>query len=69
MWRAMFLALGIYCVLIGLEGLALHSATLKEWVTEGTRELNLERWMPWSILSAGAIVILYSFTIPRRAKE
>ena len=69
MWRAMFLALGIYCVIIGLEGLALESASLKEWVTDGPRDLRLEKWMPWSILSAGAIVIIYSFTIPRRVRE
>ena len=23
-------------------------------------------WMPWSLLAAGAIIIIYSFTIPRR---
>lgn len=23
-------------------------------------------WMPWSLMSSGAVVIIYSFTIPRR---
>lgn len=23
-------------------------------------------WMPWSLMSVGSVVILYSFTIPRR---
>ncbi len=25
-----------------------------------------ESWIPWSLLSTGAVVCLYSFTIPRR---
>jgi len=31
-----------------------------------TREFTPPDWAPWSLLSAGAIVVLYSFTIPRR---
>ncbi len=69
MWRSLFLAIGISCIIIGLEGLALDSATLKPWVTEGPRDINLDTWMPWSLLSSGAVVVLYSFTIPRRAKD
>ena len=69
MWRALFLALGIYTVIVGLEGLVIDRATLKEWVTEGTREISPEPWIPWMLLSAGAVVVLYSFTLPRRMKE
>ena len=69
MWRALFLALGISCMIVGAEGLALDSATLKSWVADGKRVINLDTWMPWSLLSAGAIVILYSFTIPKRVRS
>ena len=30
------------------------------------REFEPPEWAPWSLLATGAIVILYSFTIPRR---
>ena len=69
MWRALFLALGIFTALLGLEGLVVDRAMLKEWVTDGTREIAPEPWIRWMLLSAGAVVVLYSFTIPRRAKE
>jgi len=29
-------------------------------------EYTPPEWMPWSFLSAGAIVIIYSFTLPQR---
>jgi hypothetical protein len=69
MWRAFFLALGIYTTLVGLEGLAIDRAMLHEWVTDGTREIIPQPWVPWMLLSSGAVVVLYSLTLPRRAKE
>lgn len=69
MWRSLFLALGIYTVLVGLETLAVDRALLHPWVTDGTRELSPEPWVPWMLLSAGTVVVLYTFTLPRRAKE
>lgn len=30
------------------------------------REFVPKEWMPWSMLATGSVVILYSFTIPRR---
>ena len=35
-------------------------------VTRSGREYEPPEWMPWSLMSAGAIIIIYSFTIPRR---
>jgi hypothetical protein len=69
MWRALFLGLGIFTAILGAEGLVVDRAVLKPWVTDGTREIAPEPWIPWMLLSAGAVVVLYSFTIPRRAKE
>jgi len=31
-----------------------------------TREITVPEWAPWSFMAAGAVVILYSFTIPKR---
>jgi hypothetical protein len=32
----------------------------------GSHNIAPPDWAPWSLLSAGAVVMLYSFTIPRR---
>jgi hypothetical protein len=32
----------------------------------GKRELVPPDWAPWSLLSAGAVVMLYSFTLPKK---
>jgi hypothetical protein len=69
MWRSFFLAVGAYCCLLGVEALAVEKAVLK---TDGTgvftsaRELVPPDWVPWSLLGTGAVVMLYSFTIPQR---
>jgi hypothetical protein len=69
MWRSFFLAVGAYCFLLGVEALAIEKAIVK---TEGTsfqaatREVVPPDWAPWSLLGTGAVVMLYSFTIPQR---
>jgi hypothetical protein len=69
MWRSLFLALGIFTLVLGLEALVIDSAT---FATHGeavaSRELVPAEWAPWSLLSAGAIVIIYSFTLPQKLK-
>ena len=73
MWRSLFLALGAYTCLLGVEALALEKAVLKKPV-EGQPRTYVEEdfvppdWAPWSLMGAGAVVVLYSFSIPRRAK-
>jgi hypothetical protein len=81
MWRAFFLAIGINLVVWGAECLVIEKAVLAgeskpaetpynplaaEPVRSGPREIRPPEGAPWSLLSAGAVVILYSFTIPRR---
>jgi len=70
MWRALFLALGFYCCVLGLEALVLDKAVLKPKIKDGqataSREIVHPEWAAWSLLSAGAVVVLYSFTIPQR---
>lgn len=74
MWRSLFLALGAYTCLLGVEALALEKAVIKkpirgqpnQYVEE---ELVPPSWAPWSLMGAGAVVVLYSFSIPRRARN
>ncbi len=73
MWRALFLALGAYSCILGVEALAVDRAVLKEQVRNGqvvraARVVDPPDWAPWSLLSAGAVVVLYSFTLPKRAQ-
>jgi hypothetical protein len=83
MWRAFFLATGAYCCLLGAQCLAIDKAILSSSETTQTRILGMgipstttERnkelappdWAPWSLLSLGAVTVLYSFTIPNRGK-
>jgi len=69
MWRSFFLAIGAYCCLLGVESLAVEKAVLKvdpkTWQA-ATREVIPPDWAPWSLLGAGAVVVLYSFTVPQR---
>jgi hypothetical protein len=79
MWRAMFVALGFYCCLLGVECLLLEKAVLANHKTTTlsaggrlaprNRDLVPPDWAPWSLLSGGAVTMLYTFTIPKRAKE
>ena len=32
----------------------------------GTQEWRPSEWMPWTVLSMGAIVVVYAFTLPSR---
>jgi hypothetical protein len=69
MWRSFFLAIGAYCCLLGIEALAIERAVLKVNASNAQtswREVIPPDWAPWSLLGAGAVVMLYSFTIPQR---
>lgn len=78
MWRSLFLAFGIYACLLGAECLVIDKALLSsrdrpaslvgrlDPTATRQRELIPSEWAPWSLLSAGAVTILYSFTLPQR---
>ena len=70
MWRSLFLALGLFSLILGIESLLIDSATLANRgdPTVISREVVPAEWAPWSLLSAGAVVILYSFTLPQKLK-
>jgi hypothetical protein len=71
MWRSFFLAIGAYCCLLGVEALAVEKAVIKVdpdalGQSAGYRDVIPPDWAPWSMLGGGAVVMLYSFTIPQR---
>ena len=82
MWRALFLAIGICLMIVGMECLGVEQVKLKmhddpppptsPWDTAPKvgpqKVITPLSWWPWSLMSTGAVVCLYSFTIPRRVK-
>jgi len=81
MWRAFFLASGIFACILGAQCLVVDSFV---WANEpaptaenpatlfgappietGSPDLKPAEWAPWSLLSGGAVVILYSLTLGR----
>lgn len=82
MWRAFFLALGIYACIFGAECLVVDSYVFAGEapagppgqtslfqsgtpLASGGRDWRPAEWAPWSLLSTGAVVILYSITLNR----
>mgnify|MGYP006865012726 CR=1 FL=1 len=82
MWRSMFLSAGIMACILGGECMILEKAVLAgepEKIEQtatifapnpptaaAPREIKPPEWAPWSLLSTGVVVILYSYSIPRR---
>ncbi len=83
MWRACFLAAGITLVIVGVECLGVETINLKTRddpapaafpldtpaTTGPLKKVTPPEWAPWSLISTGVVVCLYSFTIPARFKE
>ena len=74
MWRSFFLAIGVFTLLLGAECLAVESVTFRAktrggQVVEPAKTMTTPPWAPWSLMGAGAVVVLYSFTIPKRVSE
>lgn len=80
MWRSFFLAIGVYLLLLGAQGLTVERVVLKirgparvttdffgnRVVESGSpRTLVPPDWVPWTLISTGAVTCLYSFTIAR----
>jgi hypothetical protein len=79
MIRSFFLAIGVFALILGGECLVLDRAVLKasqeptldgftERMATSQREITPPEWAPWSLLSAGAVVLLYSCTLPAKMK-
>jgi hypothetical protein len=80
MWRAFFLAIGFFLMILGAQCLAVERGVLRvhddppapispfdiDSGVGAAKEVVPPPWAPWSLLSSGAVMCLYSFTIPRR---
>lgn len=78
MWRALFLGIGIYMMIAGAQCLAVDRVVWRGGGEPAQSALSFgqsgakpkeavpEPWIPWCLLSSGAVVCLYSFTIPKR---
>ena len=72
MWRSFFLAIGAYCCLLGVEALTVERGGAQgrsEHMAIGNAGIIPPDWAPWSLLGAGAVVVLYSFTVPQRVNK
>jgi hypothetical protein len=70
MWRAMFLGLGLFLLIVGAECLIVDQATISTASESGSQVVTFTppEWVPWSLMSAGAITMLYSYTLPQKFK-
>jgi hypothetical protein len=80
MWRALFLSIGAFLFLLGAQCLFVSQITTKlhgeppeagnpfePAPTVGPQlKFNPPPWAPWSMMSSGVVICLYSFTIPKR---
>ena len=80
MWRAFFLAVGVFAILLGAQCLAVEKAVLHSEKRPVANTFGLVKsverkdlippeWAPWTLLSAGAVVLIYSFTLPKRSES
>lgn len=83
MWRALFLAIGVYLAILGFQCLGVEKFVLNvrepaeqaqfssdERAKPGAKKVvSPPPWAPWSLMSTGAVVCLYSFSIPTRVKS
>ena len=80
MWRAFFIALGVMAIIVGFESLVIESADFYSNRGGNPRELldpssipgqstttwTPQEWFPWLVLSVGSLIVIYSFTLPKR---
>jgi hypothetical protein len=70
MWRSLFLAIGLFLFVLGFEAMAIDQATVTNPSDQGPGEITFipPDWVPWSLVSAGAVTMLYSYTLPQKFK-
>jgi hypothetical protein len=67
MWKSFFLALGIFSCAIGVELLVIDSAVVLPVNGRGSpSSFTAPDWLPWSLISAGAILVLHYVSLPRK---
>ncbi|MFN9367482.1 MAG: hypothetical protein ACK6CT_01750 [Planctomycetia bacterium] len=64
MWKSVFLALGIFSCIVGVELLLVESATVIPLQGGPPRTMTAPDWAPWALISIGAVTILHFCTLP-----
>jgi len=65
MWKSMFLAAGIFAVLVGVELLFIESLVVVPLAGGAGQNVSAPEWAPWLLISVGTITILNLCTLPR----
>ena len=65
MWKSMFLAVGIFAAVVGIELLFVDSAVIVPLAGGSGQLISAPEWAPWLLISVGAITILNLCTLPR----
>lgn len=66
MWKSVFLALGGFSCILGVEMLLVDSATVIPLAGGQPRTVTAPDWAPWALLSVGAVTILHFVTLPAK---
>ena len=80
MWRSFFWSIGIFACLLGAECLVVEKALLQPSAAAAgngsnyalraapsQKEIVVPDWAPWSLFSFGAVTLIYTVTLPKRA--
>ncbi len=71
MWRSLFLGVGLFLLVVGLEATLIDQAAVNNPSEESgptVVTVTPPEWVPWSLMSAGAVTMLYSYTLPQKFK-
>ena len=80
MWRSLFLAIGFMTMIVGIESMLIESATVyaageasavdfadpNGAPSKATKVVKPGEFVPWALISGGAIIVIYAFTLPKR---
>ena len=80
MCRSLFLAIGLFICLIGVECLFVETAVFTNAdfadvdptdpiITPTDFVISPPDWAPWGLLAGGSVVMIYSFTIPSSVRR
>lgn len=75
MWRSLFIAVGIFAIVLGLECLVVEEFEWRPKARPGApataaaprgEQFAPPDWAPWGLLSTGAITVVYAVALPKR---
>ncbi len=67
MWKSFCLAAGIFAFVLGVEMLIVDSAVVMPLLGDGQpRQVTAPEWVPWTLISVGAMTILQFVSLPGR---